>query len=90
MLTESICSELVTRTDHKFEKWFEWFAHTVNIVEQFESNIINAPQYTHSCYRFFRSCAFMPFCDAPLEDKQGIIDEMIHDEWSPLNEEGAE
>jgi hypothetical protein len=27
----------------------------------------------------------IPFCDADDEEQHRIIDEMVHDEWSPLD-----
>ena len=83
---ESVCRDVISRDEHKIERWFAWFKHTVDIWEKYKDNVIEAPQYTHSCNRYFRTCSFMPFCDSPCEDKQGIIDDMVTDEWSPLHE----
>ena len=79
----------VTRTDYEVADWFDWFLHTVHIHNQYTSDPTNAPHYTHSCNRYFRPCAFIPFCASPPEDRQQMIDEMVDETWSPLDEEGS-
>lgn len=84
---ESVCREPLFRDADKIKKWFQWFKHTVDIYEQYKDNIIEAPIYTHSCNRFFRTCSFLAFCDSPCEDKEQILSEMVDEEWSPLHED---
>ena len=70
------------------EKWANWLVTTVEVEHQWRDQVINAPMYTHSCNRYFRSCSFLPFCAADnVEEKEQIISEMVDDEWSPLREQ---
>lgn len=78
--------ESVTRYSHHFERWFNWFLHTVELERAYADNPIAAPRYTHSCNRYFRPCSMIPFCDATDEEQMQILEEMYHDEWSPLVE----
>ncbi|KKN03645.1 hypothetical protein LCGC14_1105730, partial [marine sediment metagenome] len=84
---EGIRREYVPRSNLMFEKWANWFVTSINMEQQWRDNVISAPMYTHSCNRYFRSCSFLPFCAADsIEEKEQIISEMEHDEWSPLND----
>ncbi len=84
---EGIRKEYVPRTPHMFEKWANWFVTSVNMEQQWKDSVIDAPMYTHSCNRYFRSCSMLPFCAAEdREEKEQIIEEMEHDEWSPLHD----
>lgn len=80
-----LVQEHVSRDTHHFARWFDWFLHTVELAEQYHNNPTDAPRYTHSCNRYFRPCAFIPFCDSDDEEQKMIIDEMVLDEWSPLH-----
>jgi len=84
---EGIRKEYVPRSPLMFEKWANWFVTTINTIDQYKDNVIDAPMYTHSCNRYFRTCSFLPFCASEtVEDKKQIIDEMVDDEWDVLNE----
>lgn len=81
-----IVREPVSRQGFHFEDWFYWFLTTALIGEQFKDNPHGAPRYTHSCNRYFRPCALIPFCDSAKEEQVTMLEEMRHDEWSPLHE----
>ena len=81
-----LVTEHVRRDSHHFERWFNWFLHTVDIYERYENNPTAAPRYTHSCNRYFRPCTFIPFCDSDDEDQALMLEEMVTEEWSPLHE----
>ena len=84
---EGIRKEYVPRSPLMFEKWANWFVTTINTIDQYKDNVIDAPMYTHSCNRYFRTCSFLPFCASEtVEDKNQIINEMVDDEWDVLNE----
>lgn len=76
----------VTRPEYRWMQWFEWFAHTIEIGSKWMRNPIQAPKYTHSCNRYFRSCQFVPFCDSDAEEQRAMVLEMPTHEWSPLDE----
>lgn len=84
---EGIRREYVPRKPLLFEKWANWFVTSALMEQQWRDNVSDAPMYTHSCNRYFRSCSFLPFCAADsVEEKEQIIEEMQDDEWSPLHE----
>ena len=84
---EGIRREYVPRTPLMFEKWANWFVTTIATIDQYKDNVVDAPMYTHSCNRYFRSCSFLPFCACDtVEEKEHIITEMVDDEWDVLNE----
>lgn len=87
---ESVVREPVFREDYKIQRWFDWFRHTTELFEKYKDDPMSAPMYTHSCNRFFRTCSFIALCDSPDDEKQGIIEEMVHDEWNPLHEGGLD
>lgn len=78
--------ESVSRYSHHFERWFNWFLHTVELEQAYAFDPIHAPKYTHSCNRYFRPCSMIPFCDATDEEQMNVLSEMYTDEWSPLHE----
>jgi len=82
--------ELSTREVHHYERWLYWLVHTVLMYNAYTGDPYAAPKYTHSCNRYFRPCAFIPFCDADNEEQRVIVSEMEVDEWSPLHKEVTE
>lgn len=81
--------EPVYREGYHFERWFDWFLHTMDVVEKYKDDPIAAPKYTHSCSRYFRACSFVPFCASSDEEQKLALEEMVTDEWSPLHEDKA-
>ena len=80
-----IVREPVTRKDYHFTRWVSWLLHTIKLCEENADNPYDAPKYTHSCNRYFRSCSLIPFCDSDVDEQRLIVKEMEHDEWSPLH-----
>ena len=84
---EGIRKEPVRRNQSMFADWSRWFLSTVDVERTYINEVVKAPKYTHSCSRYFRTCSFLPFCAArDDEEKERILGEMEHDEWSPLDE----
>jgi hypothetical protein len=84
---EGIRKEYVPRSQLLYEKWANWFVTSINLERQYVDNVLDAPMFTHSCNRYFRSCSFLPLCASDsLEEKEQILEEMELDEWSPLHE----
>ena len=82
---EGIRKEQVNRKPIMFEKWAGWFATSVLMEQEYRDHVVDAPMYTHSCNRYFRSCSFLPFCASDsVEEKESIIKEMGVDEWDVL------
>lgn len=74
----------VRRHPHQFSQFFEWFLHSAQMFERFPDPA-TAPKYTHSCNRYFRPCNMIPFCTGDDEEKARIIEEMVHNDWTPLD-----
>jgi hypothetical protein len=84
---EGIRKEVVNRHPLMYEKWANWFVNTIEIENKWKDNILDAPMYTHSCNRYFRTCSFLPLCAADnMKEKELILEEMELDEWSPLHD----
>ena len=77
--------EPMMRHDHHIRRWVDWLVHTILLAREFKDDPINAPKYTHSCNRYFRPCPFIPFCYADDDEQRIILEEMVHDEWTPLD-----
>jgi hypothetical protein len=87
-ITSGIQDIWTTREDYHKERWLAWLIHTCRLYERYRDDPINAPKYTHSCNRYFRSCPMIPFCYADQAEQEQILSEMMTDEWSPLDEAG--
>jgi hypothetical protein len=84
--TDGIMRYPTTRNDENFYEWQEWVEHTLRQIDKYEADPTNAPMYTHSCSRYFRSCALIPLCTETRERRKHIFDnEMVVERWSPLD-----
>ena len=53
-------------------------------IEQFKSDPLATPMFTHSCNRYFRPCSLMDLCTAAPEDQLILLDQMqVTTELSP-------
>lgn len=77
-----------TRNEASFHEWLQWVQHTLAVIDKYEADPTNAPMYTHSCNRYFRSCSLIPLCcESNAEQRRSIFDnEMTTARWSPLTE----
>jgi hypothetical protein len=58
--------EPVTRDGQSIYHWANWARKQVELFEEYEDDWEHAERRTHSCMRFFRPCALIPFCgDTP-------------------------
>lgn len=76
--------EVVPRYPHMREDWVTWAVHSASMDKLYVDDIVNAPMYTHSCNRYFSTCAMLPYCATPREDRAEVLEEMETSEWSPL------
>ena len=84
---ESVRKEPVNRHPIMYNNWANWFVTSIETEQRWRDHIFDAPQYTHSCNRYFSVCSFLPFCAAhSIEEKKQIYEEMEYDEWTPLEE----
>jgi hypothetical protein len=77
----------IDRDHHRYNEWYKWLYTTYEMYDRWKDDPLNAPEYTHSCNRYFRTCSFLPLCAmADPEDRKLNYSEMITDQWSPLFE----
>ena len=77
--------ERVDREHFYFSDWARWVLHTHNVAEMYKNIPEKAPMNTHACCKFYKQCAFIPICCSSEEERKRIIEEdMIIDEWNPL------
>jgi hypothetical protein len=88
MYSDGIMRYPTSRDAAAFHEWQEWVMHTLYTIDKYEGDPTNAPMYTHSCNRYFRSCPLIPFCCESDRDKRKHIfeHEMTTQRWSPLAE----
>jgi hypothetical protein len=75
--------EPLVRTPEMFETWGKWCRYTVDMYEQYRDNFEDAPRFTHSCNRFFRPCALIPFCGDSVAGRVEQYGEMVPAHKSP-------
>lgn len=80
----------LTRTADAVLHWSRWVRHTVDLAELYDGDYENAPRYTHSCNRYFRSCSLIPFCTDSPEGRRIQWDQMVAPEGSPSERSIAE
>lgn len=79
----------VSRDDDRIREWIRWVWTTVaNLYIPYHKEPLSAPEFSHSCNRYFHSCSFIPLCSmASREDRLLTFSQMETDEWSPLHEQ---
>lgn len=90
LYSDGLSTITVWRRPHQFTEWAKWFVHTVEMYLRWINDPLDAPKYTHSCNRYFRPCSYIPLCAAEPEERQEIYNEMVEDEWSPLQEKAGD
>jgi len=75
--------EPLVRTTETFETWGKWLRYTVDLYERYVNNYEDAPRYSHSCNRFFRPCALIPFCCDTIAGRAEQYGEMVPANKSP-------
>lgn len=82
-----ISNVTVSRDQWRRREWVKWLYDTYLVWQKWKDRPLDAPEYTHSCNRYFTSCSFIPLCAmADPEDRKLTFEQMEHDEWSPLAE----
>lgn len=71
------------RDEEMFQTFIDWAIHSKNIYERYMDDWENSPRYTHSCSRYFRPCAQLPFCTDTKEGRRIQFDEMVKGDLSP-------
>lgn len=72
-------------TDH-FNAWHRTLRFVHELALRYESTPLEAPEFTHSCNRYFRPCAFIPLCSSTMEDQIATFETMVETPLSPSEE----
>lgn len=77
----------IHRDDDRIREWIRWIWHTVsNLYLPYREDPLSAPEFSHSCNRYFSSCSFIPLCSmASREDRLLTFSQMETDVWTPLD-----
>lgn len=77
------------RLPHHYTSWGLWAFGGKVLMERYMDSPLTAPQYTHSCNRYFRPCSLIPLCYNDMEERTLSFSQMETSEWSPLDEYGT-
>lgn len=80
---EDMLDFLEYRSDDSIFSWLSTLYFVHQVVQDHKSKPLEAPQFTHSCNRFFRPCGFVDLCGAEPSDQQHIFDGMGDTDLSP-------
>lgn len=76
------------RNENDMYEWARWLLHTWQMIMNHKDDVAAAPMYTHSCSRYFSSCAFIPLCALPYNERKHVIEnEMIENRWNPTEDQ---
>jgi hypothetical protein len=77
-----------TRNNDDMLEWSRWLLHTWQMIVAHKDDAAAAPMYTHSCSRYFSSCAFIPLCALSYSERKHVIEkEMIENRWNPTEDQ---
>jgi len=74
---EDVHVEPIKRTRDDINHWANWMRRQVEIFEEYQVDWEHAERRTHSCNRFFRPCALIPFCADTPSGRVEQWDQMI-------------
>jgi hypothetical protein len=75
--------EPLERTDENVRQWAQWVRNNAEVFERFEHDYEHAERRTHSCNRYFRACALLPFCGDSAEGRREQWEQMGLADRSP-------
>lgn len=85
-LSDGLAVEPLRRDARMWQQWADWVTHTVATHDRYADAPLDAPMYTHACSRYFAPCMLIPLCYADEDEQRRAYDELVTDEWSPLEE----
>jgi hypothetical protein len=80
---EDVHIEPVVRDATSIQHWGNWVYNQVEVFEAYKDHWEHAERRTHSCNRFFRPCALIPFCADSPEGRREQYSQMIEAKPSP-------
>jgi hypothetical protein len=75
------------KTTRAVAEWAKWCYSAWSLWDQYKDQPFEAPQFTHSCYRYFRGCSFVPICDLAEDDPPITLSELTDNPWHPLGDD---
>lgn len=78
--------ETVSRTDQQFSDFLNWMLYNVQVIDEYGSDPLTAPQHTGACNKYFRACSLVPLCASDMETRREFFDMMEQRELSPTEE----
>lgn len=75
------------RSKAQTRQFFDWLRLAYDIWMKFKDRPFEATRLTHSCYRYFRPCQFIPICYQFDEDPPPTLEEMVEASWHPHAED---
>lgn len=76
----------VDRSESQIASWYRTLLYTHRVATEFVDEPLLAPEFTHSCNRYFRSCAFTPLCSSDMDDQEAMLESMEPAPPSPSEE----
>jgi hypothetical protein len=76
-----------SKTTRAVAEWAKWAYSAWSLWDQYKDVPFEAPMYTHSCYRYFRGCSFIPICDIAEDDPPMTLSELTDAPWHPLGDD---
>lgn len=74
----------VARDHDRIASWAAFVYYINDLVARYRDDPCNAPQFSHSCSRYFRPCSMIPFCDSSPESRRiQLEDDMVEAAHSP-------
>jgi len=80
---EDVHIESVYRDKAAVSHWANWVYNQVDIYERYQGDFEHAERRTHSCNRYFRPCALIPFCADSVEGRKEQWSQMVPVEPTP-------
>jgi hypothetical protein len=75
--------EPLPRTSDNVRQWAQWVRDRATVFERYEHDYEHAPRFTHSCNRYFRPCALLPFCSDSVGGRAEQWSQMVAANRSP-------
>lgn len=76
----------IDREEDHILAWHRTLLHAHELSERYKDEPLLAPEYTHSCNRYFRPCAFIPLCSSTMDDQIATYETMEETPLSPSEE----
>jgi len=83
---EDMLTFAIEREESHFHSWLRTLYFVHKLSEEYKDNYLHAPEFTHSCNRYFRPCSFIPLCSSDMADQEDMYEQMEETPMSPSEE----